>query len=155
MQTNTRTFTDKQLALIEGVSDGLTMRAAMDRAGYSEKVRPATATTPAIISEIRARTGQQLQGLAPRALEVVAQLLEHGQTERIRLEAAKTILDRSGFIAPKASDGAENREKDLHMMSRQELEERAKRLALEISDRSRPGVIDPELDPDAPESRRE
>lgn len=147
---NTRTFTDKQLALIDGVSDGLPIRAAMDRAGYSEKVRPATATTPAIIAEIRARTGHQLQGLAPRALEVVAQLLEHGQTERIRLEAAKTILDRSGFIAPKATDGAENREKDLHTMTRQELEERAQRLASEIADRAKPAVLDPDTDPEAP-----
>ena len=149
---NTRTFTDKQLALIDHISAGLDAKAAMTKAGYSSKMHPAAAMTPAIVSEIRARTGQQLQGLAPRALEVVAQLLEHGQTERIRLEAAKTILDRSGFIAPKASDGAENREKDLHTMSRQELEERAQRLASEIADRAKPAVIDPDTDPVQPET---
>jgi len=152
---NTRTFTDKQLALIDGLSAGLDPKAALNAAGYSVKMHPAAAMTPAIVSEIRARTGRQLQGLAPRALEVVAQLLESGQTERIRLEAAKTILDRSGFIAPKASDGAENREKDLHTMSRQELEERAQRLASEIADRAKPAVIDPDMDPEPPESRTE
>jgi len=141
-----------QIALIDGVSEGLKIRDAMNRAGYSEKVRPATATTPSIMQEIRARTGRNLQTLAPRALDVVVEMMENGGNDRIRLEAAKTILDRSGFIAPKATDGAENRDKELHQMSREELQARAARLQNEIADRATPVEIIPNAIPPDPTS---
>lgn len=152
MKTNTRQFTDKQTLLIDHISAGLEIKAAMAKAGYSVKMHPAAVTSPSVMAEIRARTGKHLQGLAPRALEVVAQLMDSGQTERIRLEAAKTILDRSGFIAPKATDGAENRDKELHQMSREELQARAARLQNEIEDRAKPVEIIPEAIPPDPTS---
>jgi hypothetical protein len=57
-----------------------------------------------------------------------AALLEHfiedeKVSARVRLEAAKTILDRAGYIAPKAPPEEENLdEKPLHEMSIYQLE---------------------------------
>ena len=135
-------MTEKQIALVNGIVAGKNPAQAVRDAGYSDKTQFHVISTPAIMDAIRERTGQMLQQLAPRAVMVAAELMESDTaTDKIRLDASRLVLDRAGYIAPKAPEAQQIGEKALHEMTRQELAERAARLQKEISDRAAP-VID-------------
>jgi hypothetical protein len=55
----------------------------------------------------------------------------------IRLGAAKTLLDRAGYIAPKAKDESVDRAKALNEMTTEELRAAADRLDAEIANRAK------------------
>ena len=71
--------------------------------------------------------------MAPAAVEVLASLMDdEDASPKIRLDAAKTILDRAGFVPPKALEAPTVGEKSLHEMSRDELATRVHQLQSEI-----------------------
>lgn len=45
------------------------------------------------------RAAERIEGLAGRAIDVLAELLEEAEDERVRLQAAGTLLDRAGLGA--------------------------------------------------------
>ena len=146
---NSGKFTDKQLALVDALAEGLTNLQALDKAGYSAKVKFSQVISSALIDEIKNRTGLKIQASAPRALELVLEIIENDTApDKLRLEASKIVLDRAGYIAPKAPEHTASNEKALHEMSRDELAVRAERLQKEISERARTIVSDTVKDTD-------
>lgn len=61
--------------------------------------------TPAVVAAIRLQTVLRLQEIAPVALPVLEGILvDESAPKSVRVDAAKTLLDRAGHIAPKARD---------------------------------------------------
>jgi hypothetical protein len=147
-------FTDKQKSLVGFIAAGIAPAAAMVKAGYSPETNITQVTTPAMLDEVRRRTGDLLQHLAPRAVMVAAELMESTTaSDKIRLDASRLVLDRAGYIAPKAAEAHTGAEKALHEMTREELAERAQRLQKEISERATVIVNDPLDEPVQPEGQ--
>ena len=111
----------------------MNIKAAMAAAGYSKKVRASVAITPAMYAHLRQLMGDKLAAMAPAAISVLSGLMnDEDASPKIRLDAAKTILGRAGFVPPKASDAPTVGEKSLHEMTRDELAERVHQLQGEI-----------------------
>lgn len=74
---------------------------------------------------IREALRRQVAGkLAAKAVEVLEQVIDDASApQKLRVEAAKTILDRSGIIAPRAPEAPDLKPKRLSEMSIAELEE--------------------------------
>ena len=90
--------------------------------------------TPAMQDHLRQLMVDQLTAMAPAAVEVLANLMDdENASPKIRLEAAKAILDRAGFVPPKAPEAPAVGEKALHEMSRDELAARVHQLQSEIA----------------------
>lgn len=47
--------------------------------------------------EIEGLTREKLKGVGPKALHVMENLLERGESENVRFQAARDLLDRSGY----------------------------------------------------------
>ena len=47
--------------------------------------------------EIEGLTREKLKGVGPKALHVMENLLERGESETVRFQASKDLLDRSGY----------------------------------------------------------
>lgn len=75
---------------------------------------------------------------APLAMNVLQELVtDKTMHPKLRLDAAKTILDRAGHIAPKAVAQGSKDAKPLNEMSMGELRELADKLEGEISGRAK------------------
>jgi hypothetical protein len=79
---------------------------------------------PAVLALLRDEIDLYLRNLAPTALKALRHLVECPDTPpQTRLAAARDILDRVGFVAPKRSElVATLTEKSVHQLSRAELE---------------------------------
>ena len=79
---------------------------------------------PAVLTLLRDEIDLYLRNLAPTALKALRHLVECPDTPpQTRLAAARDILDRVGFVAPKRSElVATLTEKSVHQLSRAELE---------------------------------
>lgn len=74
---------------------------------------------------------------APQALRVMFRFMNDETVDKkIRLAAAKTLADRAGFIAPKASENKDLANRSPVDMSAHELREMAQRIQKELSDRA-------------------
>ncbi len=123
-----------QKSLINNLASGMTVKASMKAAGYSETVRASVAITPAMQAYLRQLMVDKLATSAPAAISVLSGLMDDEEaSSKIRLDAARSILDRAGFVPPKASDAPTVGEKSLHEMTRTELADRVQQLQGEIS----------------------
>ena len=119
-------LTDKQSAFVrEYVSNGCQQTEAARAAGYADPGRQAWALMRieyvqlAIQRETRMALSGDLSALATHRLR---QILGSDDTEpKLWLDAAKVVLDRGGFVAPKAADASSNSLKELNEMSVDEL----------------------------------
>ena len=109
------------------VSTGNATKAAIG-AGYPAGSAAVTAhrwlRNPAVLALLRDEIDLYLRNLAPTALKALRHLVECPDTPpQTRLAAARDILDRVGFVAPKRSElVATLTEKSVHQLSRAELE---------------------------------
>jgi len=105
----------------------------MAAAGYSDTTRASVAITTVMQAHLRQLMVDKLAMMAPAAVGVLASLMDdEDASPKIRLDAAKTILDRAGFVPPKASDAPTVGERALHEMTRDELAARVHQLQNEI-----------------------
>ena len=104
-------LTAKQKKLVDTlVARGCTVAEAAITAGYSNgskgdaaRVSATKALQLAWVREYyEQRMFMQLKTAAPKAAKVLADLVENADSDRVRLEAAKAVLDRSGFTAESA-----------------------------------------------------
>lgn len=52
------------------------------------------------IEAARDHARTMLAGFVPRAIEVLTELMELGENDRVRLSATNSLLDRAGVVAP-------------------------------------------------------
>lgn len=121
----TRGLTEQQARFVQNTVNGLSQTDAARQAGYAE---PGVAgyqlkRNPRIIAAIHAEQALVIGGdLANAALGVLRDILTGDHPAKLKLDAAKTVLDRAGHIAPKAGDAPTGEDKPLAEMSVDELE---------------------------------
>lgn len=98
-------LTAKQDAFVDAyVANGGNGAAAAREAGYSEKSARIEGhrllRNPLIVKEVYERTVIALGASLPKALETVSKLSTEANSEYVRLEAAKDLMDRAGLKAP-------------------------------------------------------
>lgn len=110
------------------VYDGVSGSEAARRAGYSHASARQTASqllaTPHIQAAIRNEQYKHLNGtLASKAIKTLETIMDDPNSPAsARVDCAKTILDRSGLIAPKSLAISPFDNKAVHEMNRDELE---------------------------------
>ena len=109
-----RDLTEKQAAFVmaftaEPGAIGNASEAAR-RAGYSKKsaaeIGRQQLEKPAVRAAIDEANRAQISGaLASKAVDVLREIVnDKDAPQKLRLDASKTILDRAGFVAPKAEE---------------------------------------------------
>lgn len=123
-------------------------RATAEAAGEQLLQRPHIAL--AIARAARPRLAKSL----PLALGTLDFLVEKAISERVRLEAAKAILDRCGIVAPRAPDPPAEFEKPIHELTQDQLRALVAKWTAsaaaaehELGNRATLVNIDPEADP--------
>lgn len=97
-------------------------------AGYSERsaaeLGRQNLEKPKILEAIHEANRRQISGaLAAKSVEVIEGILNDPDAHpKLKLEAAKTVLDRAGYVAPRAPEAAEMKPKRPSEMSIAELE---------------------------------
>jgi hypothetical protein len=104
-----RELTDKQAAFVkEYVGNGGNGQAAAIAAGYSKQSANSIAVqlkrNPLIQQAVQKELVTQMGYAAVPALARIVQLVDGARSDYVRLEAAKDLLNRSGFQAPTRVD---------------------------------------------------
>jgi phage terminase small subunit len=138
----TRELTNRQSEFVAAfVESGDAHQAALS-AGYAA----ATARTAGtdilgvrhIAQAVAVAVRERLVASAPMALRVIEMLMNNDTiSPKVRLDAAKALLDRAGFVAPRPRNEAQTGDKALHEMSFDELREMAAKLEDEIAGRAK------------------
>lgn len=134
-------LTAMQAEFVRHVSLGLEPSQAVTLSGYSSAKVHARAHdllhAPHVLAAIHTEIRNKLVAGAPIALAVIERLIKDDTTPpKIRLDAAKTLLDRAGHIAPRAILDKGTHELSLHEMSIADLRQLADRLEGEIAGRA-------------------
>lgn len=121
----------KRAAVLAGYAEGSSAQAAYRLLGL-----------PHVQAEIRRQQTTTVRGrLASKALNVLEGILDDPDAPHgVRLDAAKTILDRAGLSAARAPEGAPDDDVPLETLSLAELERAAAHIAATLSElRTIPG----------------
>lgn len=115
-------FDARQLAFLSAIVDGNTISDSEMKAGYAKNAGYPLLRTPAAQAAIEAALRRKLSTeAAPVALRSLISLARSSESERIRVDAAKILLDRAGFVPPTRLATSGDVEKQLTEMSQDEL----------------------------------
>jgi phage terminase small subunit len=139
-----RGLTPLQERFVEQILEGHNTLQAATLAGVGSPQVHAyrVASLPHVQAEIARQLGRRLANeAAPVAYSVLVKILrDENAASRVRVDAAKTLLDRAGFVPPRAPDPPGTTGKQLNEMSREELravltvaEDRLAREATEVT----------------------
>ena len=151
-QIATRQLTDKQTAFVAALIETGDAPTAAELAGFLD--RPSKEAwrllrIPHVLAAVNAAVQIALAEDAPLARNLLRQYVKDPSMHpKIRLDAAKTLLDRAGHIAPKAKDPSAGHDKPLHEMSLEELRALVDRYEAELTGRAKlvsAERLDPEL----------
>lgn len=98
----TRELTEKQDAFVSAyVASGGKVGLAATRAGYASKNEGSRLLRePKIIKAIQQRMQDEIGTAAVSALGTVKKLAQSARSDYVRLEAAKDLLNRAGYVPP-------------------------------------------------------
>jgi hypothetical protein len=138
-------LTEKQLSFVRHTGRGIEPADAVKLSGFTGADPAGTAwallRTPHVLRAIQVETARNLAEAAPMALDVVKRLamgeLGAANLPKVRLDAAKTLLDRAGMIAPKAKDADSSLDKQLNEMTVEELRALMSKLEGAIADQAK------------------
>jgi phage terminase small subunit len=145
-QIATRQLSERQAAFIENLIETGDAPKAAQLAGFLD--RPSREARrllriPYVLAALNAAMAAALAEDAPLARKLLRRYVEDEALHpKLRLEAAKSLLDRAGHIAPKARDANERHHKPLHEMSIEELRALADRFEAELGGRAK--LVSPE-----------
>lgn len=136
-------LTDKQARFVDVLLATGDEATAMAEAGYVggefASVAARVTRSPELLAAIQMAVGRRLIEGAPIALKVLQDMVKDtGTPGKLRLDAAKTLLDRAGHVAPRAKQADSGAGKALNEMSIDELREQHDRLEAEIANRAKP-----------------
>jgi hypothetical protein len=135
-------LTEMQAQFVRHVSEGIDPNQAFALAGCGTSNASSRAhallRAPHVLAAIHSEVRRKLVAGAPIALSVIERLVKDETTPpKIRLDAAKTLLDRAGHIAPRAIVDKGTHELALHELSMGELRQLADRLETELAGRAK------------------
>lgn len=136
-------LSEKERALAKATSNGVSFEEAALTLGYKpegiSELKSTVTRKPEWIAVLHIETARRVVSLAPSALETIDQVKkgEIKEGAKVRLDAAKIILDRAGIIPPRAKPHSDGSEKTLGEMSLDELKSTQERLEREIESRAR------------------
>lgn len=135
-------LTDKQAAFVEFMVASGDASASAERAGYQSHPSKAAfelLKSANVLVALQLAVHRALVADAPVARAVILEIATNTTcAARVRLDAAKTLLDRAGHVAPRPREDESTANTPLHEMSTAELRELATRLEGEIAGRARP-----------------
>lgn len=138
----TRQLTDMQSAFVRHLAEtgdeGLAASLAGSKRNNPTNTAREMLATPHVLAALQLEVRKRIVSLAPMALGVVETIAKNTQVSaKVRLDAAKILLERAGHVAPKP---AAERQADapLHEMTTDQLRELAGRLEDEIAGRAKP-----------------
>lgn len=136
---NELALTDRQSAFARHIVDGYHYLEAYKRAGYTGDQPAASRLTrhPAVSAAIRAEMTRRLQDEdAPAARKLLRRFLEDEQCDKkLRVDCAKTLLSRGGYVEPKAIEAPAPGTKDPSEMTGAELDQMIDRMRTELRQR--------------------
>jgi hypothetical protein len=135
-------LTEMQAQFVHHVSEGIDPHRAVALAGYETSNAYSRAhdllRAPHVLAAIHTEVRRKLVAGAPIALSVIERLVKDEATPpKIRLDAAKTLLDRAGHIAPRAIVDKGTHELVLNELSIGELRQLADKLESELAGRAK------------------
>jgi phage terminase small subunit len=138
----------RQFAFVKEYMEGATPHQAALKAGYAEGTARVAGTQllehPNIAHAIAFEVRRRFVTGAPTALRVLEWLMEHSPSHKVRLDAAKTILDRAGHVPPAPPKEDPNTlEKPLNELSLEELRAKVDQYEKELTGRARDVTPDP------------
>ena len=137
----TRQLTDKQADFVRFHGQGMNGTQAAIACGFPKSSASQRAYellhTPHVLAAISTAARRRLISDAPTSIRVLQYLRDNATSEKVRVEAARTLLDRAGLIAPRAAAPDTSREVSLHEMSLADLRELAEKLESELAGRAR------------------
>jgi phage terminase small subunit len=136
-------LTELQEQFVKYTSEGLEPTRAVELAGYSAKNASVEAwrllRLPHVLAAIRFEVSRKLVALAPIALATIEGIVKDTTAPaKIRLDGAKTLLDRAGHIAPRAIADKSGVDLALNEMSISDLRNLADKLESELATRAKP-----------------
>jgi phage terminase small subunit len=130
----------RQTEFVRLVVEGGDAYQAAIQAGFAENTARGVVANllsrPNVALAIAKAARPRLARSIPLALATLEYLAERAQSEKVRLEASKTLLDRAGIIAPKAQEDRSAIETPLHELTADELRALAHRLDGELASRA-------------------
>jgi phage terminase small subunit len=138
----TRELTHRQSEFVAAfVESGDAHQAALS-AGYAAATARTAGTEilgiPHVAQAVAQAVRERLVVSAPMALRVIEMLMNNDTiSPKVRLDAAKAVLDRAGFVPPRPRNESNSGEKSLHEMSVDELRDMAAKLEDEIAGRAK------------------
>jgi phage terminase small subunit len=139
--TTIQELSAQQRIFVESFIEHGDARRAAKEAGYKETaMRTADLQmlgAPRVAFAITMAARSRLARAVPMALNTLEYLAQNAQSEKVKLDASKAILDRAGLVPPAPPKEDPNMvEKPLHEMSTEELRALAAKLEGEISGRA-------------------
>lgn len=146
-------LSDLQERFVANLIEGIPAPRAYELAGYKPDGSNAykMAKHPLVSAAIRAELTRRLQDEdAPAARKLLRRFLEDEEADKkLRVDCAKTLLSRGGYVEPKAIEAPAPGTKDPSEMSGQELDAMIDRMRTELRQRETkaiditPQAIDP------------
>lgn len=135
-------LTDRQAVFIGAFAKGHNATESAKLAGYAFNSCNVEGSRllalPHVLAAIAFETRRLLVSGAPAALRVIQEIAANAELNpKVRLDAAKTLLDRAGHVAPRASEPANAGDLPLHEMALADLRALAGHLEAEIAIRAR------------------
>ncbi|MEQ9416649.1 MAG: hypothetical protein RJQ08_03800 [Salinisphaeraceae bacterium] len=133
-------LTDKQRTYAELVATGVERDRAADLAGYApgSGALVTIETNSKVQAAVAALTAARLQSAAPAALALIERFVRDEQlAPKIRLDAAKDLLNRGGYLPPRQVDAAIGG-KSQNEMSSDELRAFVDQAEKTLAERARP-----------------
>lgn len=153
MQTKQIALNERQTVFVKYLVDGCHYMDAYKRAGY-QGAQPSAWTlahSPLVSAAIRAEMTRRLQDEdAPAARKLLRRFLEDEECDKkLRVDCAKTLLSRGGYVEPKAIEAPAPGTKDPSEMTGAELDQMIDRMRTELRQRETkaiditPQTVDP------------
>lgn len=147
-------LTEKQQAFVKAYVETADGKLSVELAGYATSDNAAVIAAhnfavPSVMAAIAHETRRKMAALAPIAVNVLRDIATDPTAPKgVRVDAAKALLDRAGFVAPRGN-GDQAPERDVSTMSRDELrrfvEAGEAELARRAKDVSAPNMPAPNL----------
>lgn len=138
MAVLTTNLTEREDRFVELLCEGLSPGDAASAAGYPARSYIDLLQSPRVSRRVEWRMRSVIRNeLAPKAIHLLGRLLDdEAAPARVRVQAAQFILERAGYVAPRAQV-QEAAEKSISAMSAEELASLVEKLEQERSSRAK------------------